>query len=113
MIVSKTKRGLIDKALKYWQKALRLQEWKIRIVYADSDTYSDAGNVRYIFDFKKAKITLADDTVEEMEETLIHELLHIHIGYTELFPDSDLRTAMLEFSVNSIAGALHKLKQKE
>lgn len=74
--------------LKYWQKRLRLQDWDIRIE-VDNDIENCSGQVTKSLDYQWAKILIKDPTklpedrylVEDLEVTIVHELLHIRMAY--------------------------------
>jgi hypothetical protein len=79
--------------LAYWQKALRLLDWRIAIEYVP-DLQSRDGTPCYglcfpFADNKTAQILVRDpstplddrpDTASRIEETIIHELLHLHFA---------------------------------
>lgn len=79
----KTLKELTD----YWVKVLRLENWEIvtKIKRKEDMNLSECqGEVRYVFVHRQALITLMDpidwdnkDFEQDMESTLIHELLHL------------------------------------
>lgn len=76
------------KALAYWQKQLRLQDWNITVKVARrSDMATNAyGEVSPSRIYRQADIALRDPTdfadddgprERDMEDSLVHELLHV------------------------------------
>lgn len=102
--------------LTQWQAILRLQDWDITVQYARSLEMGDSeGKIETTLPRKAALISILDPcdwqepTVQDVEQTLVHELLHIH---TAQWP-SDGESACLaeEQGVDAIAGALIRLQR--
>ncbi|MFA5880550.1 MAG: hypothetical protein WC834_00015 [Eubacteriales bacterium] len=84
-----TEEELKEKCLE-WQKILRLQDWTIVVHIERQRDLPDGAqaNVRYTLSTKKALIRLVDATdyppdsmlPQDMEHSLVHELLHLHLG---------------------------------
>ena len=114
----------LDKKLKYWQKVLELRDWhiKARIVKSkDMPTKYYAGCVSWDLQYKAAKISILDfediptDVIAEpdMEETLVHELLHLQLAPIHNdFGESTGYEMKEEQVINSLARALTKLHRK-
>ncbi|MGE5572944.1 MAG: hypothetical protein ACM3ZU_08010 [Bacteroidota bacterium] len=99
-----------------WQKRLRLQDWivEVRVVRArDMATEGDLGNSMWNLTARRAIVKLLDpidhspeDQVPyDPEQTLVHELLHIHFALCDTKPETPERTAQ-EQAIDSIASAL-------
>lgn len=78
------------RALAYWQKTLRLQDWDItvRIVRRDEMPNSGAAGAAAWDTYRTATIYLVNPTdfeedwserMRDMEDTLVHEMLHLHL----------------------------------
>jgi hypothetical protein len=103
----------------YWQKVLRLQDWNIvvSIVSAlEMDSPRAWGQNHWFSHEKVSKIKLVtpEDAAKQggmvqyiPEETLVHELLHLHLASWET--EGDLELAQMEFAINAIAHALFTL----
>lgn len=81
----------LQKKLFEWQKRLRLQDWLITIEIVRERDFSMEGvlgEVHWVLEKKMAKIKIIDpidyppDSFEpqDMENTLVHELLHLHFA---------------------------------
>ena len=106
----------LQERLGYWQKRLRLQDWDVEIkVVRHYDTTEE--DVRAYVEFcdnkRTARITFVDPAdlgperwpVESLEQSLVHELLHLHMRGFEPKADTPAYTAM-EQAVHALAGAL-------
>lgn len=117
-------RELLER-LEYWQKILRLQDWRIHVMMVDSDEIeNNAGQCHVHQHGKTAVIKLIKpeaynrtsafakafpDTLDT-EVTLVHELLHI--PFDGLFveeEDNELRTDREESALELLAHALVKM----
>lgn len=74
-----------------WQKILRLQDWDIIVqISRRDDTFGNStmGQVRYHLELKQALIKIIDPIdypanviyPQDMEISLVHELLHLHFA---------------------------------
>lgn len=74
----------------YWQEKLRLQDWmiKIKIARANEMEANRNAEIAFIYDNKQAYIKILDNMdhpkdawfEHDMEWSLVHELLHLHLG---------------------------------
>lgn len=80
----------LNEALAYWQKVLRLQDWRITAEVVRGrqfDSATQTAGTNLCTGLKEAKITLRDPidyesprgTPQDHELDLIHELLHLHL----------------------------------
>jgi hypothetical protein len=82
----------LDALLIEWQKRLRLQDWNVKIEVVPRSRIEGAnGECNYFADKKVATILIADacgqhylsyvddDHPEDVESTIVHELLHLHV----------------------------------
>lgn len=102
-----------------WQKRLRLQDWVIRIVLVPAREITGTGRCSYEIDSKSALVQILrpedysgdrDLWPYDMEEVLVHELLHLHWAPLKTREGSPEETAE-EQAVASLAGALTRLSR--
>lgn len=105
-----------------WQRILRLQDWDV-IVSIDraSNLISDCqGQCEWTLPTKQARIRILDPVdfppesrwPQDMEQTLVHELLHLHFAPFDRFERESLEHVTMEQAIDLIAGALVNLKRK-
>lgn len=104
-----------------WQKILRLQDWDVVVqVSRRDDTFghTNTGQVRYQLGLKQALIKIIDPIdyptnviyPQDMETTLVHELLHLHFAPFDADDDTPAGTAQ-EQAIEAIAKGLVSLKR--
>jgi hypothetical protein len=104
-----------------WQKVLRLQDWDVRTsivrrsVFTNAETNAEISvNVQH----RIAQLRMLDPidydplnvNPQDMEKSLVHELLHIHLWTFTVDLDGSNKDAE-EQAINMIAGALIALKR--
>lgn len=105
-----------------WQKILRLQDWDVHVsIVRDSNMkLKDVnGECEWVLQTKQAHIRILDpidypeDTrwPQDMEQTLVHELLHLHFAPFDTHADGSLEHTSMEQAIDMIAGALLSLKR--
>lgn len=111
----------LNESLIYWQDKLRLNDWIIELKLKRArDMREDcAGSVNWVLSKKMAIIHILeaidypDDVmgVQDMENTLVHELLHLHFAsINDVFGNnSDIYEIFEEQAINSIADGLLKI----
>lgn len=106
-----------QEACDVWKKILKLADWDIvvRIGRASQMSTSDRmGQVSYTLNKRSAVITLLDPEDYsnsiwplDHELTLVHELVHLHLVFTDPFIDShNALNTLLEQAVESLSAAL-------
>lgn len=80
----------LNESLIYWQDKLRLNDWiiELKLKRARNMREDCAGSVNWTLSKKMASISILDSIdypedvmgVQDMENTLIHELLHLHFA---------------------------------
>ena len=121
MAVVFTQKELED-SLAEWQKRLRLDAWDVRIgIYRERsfDGGGRSGEISYSIESGKAVIKLLDpvdypdeDFPQDMEVTLVHELLHLK--FAAFTPQDDtLEHRLFEQTVESMAHLLFALKREK
>lgn len=112
----------LKSALVEWQKRLRLDAWDVRIGIHRERTFDGGGRSReisYSIESGKAVIKLLDpvdypdeDFPQDMEATLVHELLHLK--FAAFTPQDDtLEHRLFEQTVESMANLLVALKRRK
>lgn len=114
----------LEERLAYWQKVLRLQDWRIHVEMVDSDEIeNNAGQCHVHQHGKTAVIKLIKpeaynrtssfakafpDTLE-VEVTLVHELLHIPFDGLFVEEENEIREDREEQALEMTAHALVRL----
>ncbi len=103
-----------------WQFRLKLQDWDVRVRYCRRyDMPAAQGECRYTPEDKKAVVTILDPNdyepndfwPQDVEETVVHELLHLHLGTIVTIDAKDDRSTVQEQVINAIAHALVETKR--
>lgn len=105
-----------------WQKILRLQDWIVNVsIYRERDMNNKGccGEVEWTLEKRMASIRILDPvdypdgTMEEqdMERTLVHELLHLHLAPFQPDREDELRYCALEQAIDAISRGLVQLKR--
>ncbi|CAF1787884.1 hypothetical protein NRS6110_04448 [Bacillus subtilis] len=106
-----------------WQTILRLQDWNVKceIKRANDMLLKDvAGECNWDINSKVAAISILDpidypsDHLEQqdIEKTLVHELLHLHYAPFDQFENDSPEIVNIEQSINLISEALVNLRRK-
>ena len=106
-----------------WQRILRLQDWDVIVTVerASNMRVSEVnGECEWTLQTKQARIRILDpidypDNIkwpQDMEQTLVHELLHLHFAPFDRFDRESLEHVTMEQAIDLIAGALVNLKRK-
>ncbi|MFN7935537.1 MAG: hypothetical protein U0R19_19560 [Bryobacteraceae bacterium] len=107
----------LNQRLAVWQSRLKLTAWNIgiRMVHNGTLRQGTLGNIRWDADVKKATIRVLDAadyqrpydaTIQDMEFTVVHELLHLVLSS---LPRSEASRSDEEFAVNRMTDALLNL----
>lgn len=105
-----------------WQGVLRLQDWDVKVKLARQREFSNPsamGECRWTLPNKQALILLVDpvdypDDTEwpyDMEQVLVHELLHLHAAAFDAFEDDSPQDVALEQMIECLACGLVRLKR--
>ncbi|UAK17567.1 hypothetical protein [Sporolactobacillus terrae] len=103
--------------LNYWQKKLRLQDWQIAISIVrarDFELEECQGECHWNIQSKLAWIHILDPVdyepnkafPQDMEKTLVHELLHLHFAPINADTENELIDVAQEQAIDLIARAL-------
>ena len=102
-----------ERLLRKWQKRLRLQDWDIRLTKRRPDEVPPDSYGANMVDAhrRESTIWLSEFYPEEMEDTIIHELLHCYTktlrSDTEIYGDAPGGVSE-ERLIHTIAGLLRK-----
>lgn len=104
----------------FWQKVLKLQDWRITINYERFHKMRDKagglvwGDVRTVPTCKRAYIHVLHPgdnegtTEQDVEETIVHELLHVHINEVLRNKEDEIEE---ERAINALAEAYVTLRR--
>lgn len=108
----------LQEKLKYWKKRLRLRDWTIDAHVYRLSEFSNTnrqGECQWVEESKTAQIKVLDPAdfshtilINDMEETLVHELLHLHFAPM----NEDKYYMPIEQAIESIAKALVEIDRK-
>jgi hypothetical protein len=97
-----------------WQHILRLRDWDVKIAFAHAyDIAANcSGDVAFVVAKKTATINILFEAEyhssikwpQDIEKTIVHELVHLHLGPVDHF--DGLRERLLEQAVECLASAL-------
>lgn len=107
----------LQEKLHYWQEKLRLKDWivKVKIVRQREMSKIDGiGEIQFSIHNKTAMIYILDPVdyddweKQDMENTLVHELLHLHFSQISYHfgKDSEVYEVFEEQAIESIAHGL-------
>lgn len=103
-----------------WQKILRLQDWDVQVSVDrafNMKLREVSGECEWLLQAKRAHIRILhpDDhprdtsLSEDMEQILVHELIHLHFAPFDKFEDGSLEQIAMEQAVDLIADSLVRL----
>ena len=112
----------LKERLKYWQHALRLDFWDITIKIgrmANMVIKGVDGEITYSLPNAEADITILNpidynDSAfpQDMEETLVHELLHLHMATFEPADAEKVNSMLWERTIDQLAKVMVHLNDK-
>lgn len=107
------KRPALAPLVKKWQQRLRLQDWDIEAVYVgpDHDGFGNRfGDIHPDLQRRYAKMRVLDPRKREhpdIENTIVHEQLHLHLfPFTCAFDSGSPEALAEEQAIHAIARAL-------
>jgi hypothetical protein len=114
--------GLAERWVREWQEVLRLRDWEVEVAVLrgrDMKAEDCEGLTSYQAKLKRARIELRDPIDHdgghgfgpEPEETLVHELLHLHFA-TFYAKDETAEQVAQEQAIELIAHGLVTLKRR-
>jgi len=112
----------LNKLCAKWQKRLRLQDWNIeQLDFQPFDNYDTYGCTKLSNNFHDASIHINERWVnspEQIEETLIHELLHLRFPhhmetFSKQHEEGSLMEQEMELGIEMTARALFEAYKDE
>lgn len=98
--------GKIKRLLKKYTRLLRLEDWDIEFDWLPAEVADRVGETRFHTTQSKAYIKIRTGLSErEFLLTLVHELLHVRLGYTS-FEENSKEDQNLEQGINRLAEVL-------
>lgn len=110
----------LNKMARKYQKVLGLQDWDVVVMLNDfRNMDGNVGRVEWFIDHKRAVIEIADDKTlppdltfpYDQEETIVHELLHLHSAPFDTFEKESHENNALEVMINKLSSVIVKLKR--
>ena len=97
------KENFIEDRISFWQKKLKLQNWKIDFKIVDKlKVPSDYGNILISWDAEEATIEIYGKCSEKvLENTIVHELVHLYTHRTLIFME-DILSKLCEPKIKTI-----------
>lgn len=112
---------ILNAMVQKWAKILRLQDWDITIEMVDKKDLTlgnVAGEISWNREHQHAEILILDPSQlkenmmeTDIEETVIHELLHLHACPFDTFESETPEYYALELFINRVSQALYKLER--
>lgn len=105
-----------------WQRVLRLQDWLVKVQYSrnhEMQSISSVGQCHWFIESKEATISILDPAdrrpcnwPHDEEQTLVHELLHLHFAPFAAQEDSPAAIAQ-EQAIDLITWGLINTKRSK
>jgi hypothetical protein len=113
----------LQKLTQEWQKLLRLQDWRVRVEFVEPLEMEDPGSMGQCQTdrgLRQVKIKLRspeyncyeNEFNQDVEATLVHELLHVYTNLIIHAPDST-QGLFVEQAIEAMTMALLSLKRGE
>ena len=113
----------LEERCAHWQKLLRLQDWTVEIRILRQWDMERENCMAYVLRFppKRHAVICFRDSIddephgwprEDMEQSLIHELIHCHITPFEPADDAPEWTAM-EQAIHSLTECIYRLSRPQ
>lgn len=104
----------LRKLAAYWQGRLRLQDWRVETRFVPAhELDGESGKTDWIYSQKRATVKMQrpenlprHPIEQDVEWTLVHELLHLHFAPFFNPDDHTLQHALQEQAIDLIADAL-------
>lgn len=117
----KEQQPILNAMVHKWAGILRLRDWDITIEMVDKKDLSlegVAGEISWNREHQHAEIRILDSSQlkadmihPDIEETVIHELLHLHASPFDEFETGSAEYYALEVFINRVSQALYKLER--
>ena len=119
---SETIRPVLETIVAKWKPMLRVSDWEVTIGYAHQHEFrspSAEAQCHYERNLKRARILVLEPAEyhsgngfpQDIEETVVHELLHLHFATID---DSDgVKEVVFEQAIESIATSIIALERRQ
>ena len=111
----------LKKLCSFWQNQLKLNNWRIAIGIERKTAFNNSqstGEIDYVLPLRQAIIKVLDPLdypnspfEQDMEITLVHELLHLHFALFEPKSDDSLEFLIMESTIEQLANILVEMKR--
>lgn len=111
----------LKKLCAFWQNQLKLNNWRIAIGIERKTVFNNSqsiGEIDYVLPLRQAIIKVLDPLdypnspfEQDMEITLVHELLHLHFALFEPKSDDSLEFLIMESTIEQLANILVEMKR--
>lgn len=111
----------LKKLCSFWQNQLKLNNWRIAIGIERKTAFNNSqsiGEIDYVLPLRQAIIKVLDPLdypnspfKQDMEITLVHELLHLHFALFEPKSDDSLEFLIMESTIEQLANILVEMKR--
>lgn len=111
----------LKKLCAFWQNQLKLNNWRIAIGIERKTAFNNSqstGEIEFVSALNKAVIKILDPSdypqspfEQDMEISLVHELLHLHFALFEPKSDDSLEFLIMESTIEQLANILVEMKR--
>lgn len=111
----------LKKLCAFWQNQLKLNNWRIAIGIERKTAFNNSqstGEIDYVLPLRQAIIKILDPLdypnspfEQDMEISLVHELLHLHFALFEPKSDDSLEFLIMESTIEQLANILVEMKR--
>lgn len=111
----------LKKLCAFWQNQLKLNNWRIAIGIERKTVFNNSqstGEIDYVLPLRQAIIKILDPLdypnspfEQDMEISLVHELLHLHFALFEPKSDDLLEFLIMESTIEQLANILVEMKR--
>lgn len=111
----------LKKLCAFWQNQLKLNNWRIAIGIERKTVFNNSqstGEIDYVLPLRQAIIKILDPLdypnspfEQDMEISLVHELLHLHFALFEPKSDDSLEFLIMESTIEQLANILVEMKR--
>lgn len=111
----------LKKLCSFWQNQLKLNNWRIIVGIKNLTEFNNKqslSEIEFVSALNKAVIKILDPSdypqspfEQDMEISLVHELLHLHFALFEPKSDNSLEFLIMESTIEQLANILVEMKR--
>lgn len=111
----------LKKLCSFWQNQLKLNNWRIIVGIKNLTEFNNKqslSEIEFVSALNKAVIKILDPSdypqspfEQDMEISLVHELLHLHFALFEPKSDASLEFLIMESTIEQLANILVEMKR--